>query len=174
MFLEHRFVVKDAGGIGRVRHTEDAFGRDEFEAFEDVEVGLLDVFQAIIVGDVHEDACIHKVRVVDVAADADDVRIVLADEAGLQDGGGIVRGRDGQVDVVVRRVEIGLDLLKGLDCLLLVLHDLNLGLSGVDTLLTAGQQQSRRHQDRKHQTQKTFHSFHEISFLSVTAVRLSG
>ena len=174
MLFEHRLIVKDAGRVRRERHTEGAFGRDEFETFKDIDVGLFDVLQSVVVGDVHEDPGIDEVREVDIAADTDDVRIVLADEAGLQDRRGIVRGRDGQVDVVVRRVEVGFDLFKGLDRLLLVLHDLDLGLFSVGTLLTAGQQQSRRHQDRKHQTQKTFHGFHGISFLSLTAVRVSG
>ena len=114
-----------------MRHAVGSFGGHKLELLERVDVGLLDLRKPVKVRDVGQDARVHEVGEGHVAADADDVGVVLADEARAQDGGGVVGAGDGHVDVVMGLVEEVLQLLEGLDGLLLVGDDLDLGLAGV-------------------------------------------
>ncbi len=84
--LKHIPVVQDARGVCRVGQGIEAVLGDELQLFVDIQVGLLHLSELLQVRNVHEQVRVQEVGIVDVAADSHDIRIVLPDKPGFQDG----------------------------------------------------------------------------------------
>ena len=140
---EHVLVVEHARGVGDVGDAVDAVHRDVGDALHDLLVGGLDLVHAGIVGDVGEDVGVDEVGIGGVAADGHDVGVVLANEARLHDGDGVVGAREVEVDVVVGLVELGHERLEDAHRLALVRDELDLGPAVGALALAAREREAR-------------------------------
>ena len=153
VFLEHILVVQDAGTVCHIRQTVNAVLRDKLQFVHNIHVRRLDVLHALKVRNVQEHICIQEVGIVDVAADADDVRIILTDKACFQHGHCLVGRFNGEMDVVVRCVEPFLHLLESGNRLRLVLYHCDFRFTVIVRFsCTARQQKSRQYCSRQNQT----------------------
>ena len=126
MFLEHIPVVQDTGCIGHIGYRIVSFHRNQLQCLINGYIGRCNVFESLIVGHIRQDLCIHIVGIVDVAADTDNIRIILTDKPGSQNSRGIVGRVDGQMNVVMRLIKGFFNLFKIVGCFRLILHDLDL------------------------------------------------
>ena len=83
MLRKHIPVVEDPGRICHIGHRIGPVHRDKLERFTDIQIGLVDVGKTRIIRYVRQNTRIDKVRIVDITADADDIRVILPYEAGL-------------------------------------------------------------------------------------------
>ena len=97
---------ENAGGVRHVGSNVCTVGRYKFQSLCDIKIGFFDIAHAVPVGQIGQDLCVYVIRIVDVTADADDVRIVLADKPGSHDGRRIVGGINGQMDIVMCFVKL--------------------------------------------------------------------
>ena len=91
MLLEHIPVVEHSGRVRHIRNSEGSFCRNELQILQDVQVGLLDAAQALVIGNIGKDIRIYEIRIVDISSDSDDIRIVLTDKPGFQNSHCIIR-----------------------------------------------------------------------------------
>ena len=126
MLLEHILVVQDARRIRHIGHAVRPVRGSDLQRFQDIHIGFLDVRQPRIVRYIREDICIYIIGVVDIPPYADNVRVIFPYEPCPHDRTGIIRRTDGQMDVIVRRIELLLHLVEIRCCLWFVLEDLDL------------------------------------------------
>ena len=167
MFFKHIPVIKYPCCIRYIRDAKRSFRWNNFQCFQNIFVRILNFPHHFTVGNIRQNSGIHIIRIIDIPANSDNIRIVLPDKPCPHNGRSIVWRINGQMDIIVCCIEFLFHLVKIGCCFRFVLQNLDFCLPTLFISVSARSEEHRRcHTSGQSSTDYLFPlSHHFFSFL---------